>query len=305
MNASQHRDGRLILVTGATGYIGSRLLAALEGKGHRLRCLTRRATSRFTAAGRTEVVEGDVLKPSSLPSALAGVAAAYYLIHSMDSAGDFEEQDKRAAQNFGRAAREAGVGRIIYLGGLGRGPSLSKHLASRQEVGRILRDSGVPTIEFRASVIIGSGSISFEVIRALVDRLPVMVTPMWVSTRAQPIAVEDVIEYLVSALDFPLDGSVVFEIGGAEQLSYLDLMKAYARERGLRRVMIPVPVLTPWLSSMWLHLVTPVHARVGRRLIEGVRNETLVTDPSASEAFEIRPRGVSEAIRDALADDRD
>lgn len=248
----------------------------------------------------TEVVPGDLLKPETLPAAFRGVQTAYYLVHSMASEGDFAAEDRRAAEAFSRAAWSAGVRRIIYLGGLGSEGRLSSHLASRQEVGKILRNSGVPTFEFRASIIIGSGSLSFEMIRSLVDKLPVMVTPRWVRSRAQPIAVEDVIEYLVAALDFPGPGSRVFEIGGADQASYADIMQEYARERGLRRLMIPVPVLSPRISSLWLRLITPVYARVGRKLVDSLRNTTVVHDARALEAFDIRPRGLAESIQRAL-----
>ncbi len=295
-----------ILLTGATGYVGGRLLKALEGRGHWVRCLARRPEFlRARVGGGTEVVQGDVLDANSLAPALAGIEAAYYLVHSMGSAGSFEEQDRIAASNFGQAAREAGAERIIYLGGLGeQGKGLSEHLRSRQEVGEILRQSGVPVIEFRSSVVIGSGSVSFEMVRALVDRLPVMICPKWVRTPTQPIAIEDVVEYLVEAAELPLEtGSEIFEIGGADVVSYGDLMQTYASERGLRRWMIQVPVLTPWLSSLWLGLVTPVYARVGRKLIEGVRNPTVVRDNRALKAFSVRPRGVREAIARALANE--
>ena len=237
--------------------------------------------------------------------ALAGIQAAYYLVHSMGSGGSFEEQDRIAASNFGQAAREAGAQRIIYLGGLGeQGKGLSEHLRSRQEVGEILRQSGVPVIEFRSSVVIGSGSVSFEMVRALVDRLPVMICPKWVRTPTQPIAIEDVVAYLVEAAELPLKtGSEIFEIGGADVVSYGGLMQTYAAERGLRRWTIQVPVLTPWLSSLWLGLVTPVYARVGRKLIEGVRNPTVVKDDRALRIFSVRPRGVREAIARALANE--
>jgi uncharacterized protein YbjT (DUF2867 family) len=262
---------RLILLTGASGYVGGRLLKALEGAGYRVRCLARRPEFfRPRVAASTEVVQGDVLDPSSLAAALQGVDTAYYLVHSMGSRNAFEEEDRRAAGNFAHAAREAGVRRIIYLGGLGRGTKLSAHLASRQEVGRILRESGVPTLEFRASLIIGSGSLSFEMIRALVDRLPVMITPRWVRIEAQPIAIEDVVSYLVAALDVQVGGSAIFEIGGADRVSYQEIMLEYARQRGLRRLLIPVPVLSPGLSSLWLGLVTPLYARVGRKLIDSL-----------------------------------
>jgi uncharacterized protein YbjT (DUF2867 family) len=229
---------------------------------------------------------------------------AYYLIHSMSGAADYRRADREGAEAFGRAAREAGVRRIVYLGGLGEGTDLSSHLASRQEVGRALAASGVPTIELRAGIVIGSGSTSFEMIRALVDRLPVMVTPRWVATRTQPIAIEDVIACLDAARSAPIEGSRVIEIGGPDRVSYGDLMREYARQRGLRRAMIPVPVLTPHLSSLWLGLVTPVYARIGRELVAGVRNETVVRDPGpAHELLGVRPRGMPEAIARALVNE--
>jgi uncharacterized protein YbjT (DUF2867 family) len=247
-----------------------------------------------------EVVVGNALDPDSLSAALAGVHTAYYLIHSMAGGGDFAERDRAGARNFAAAAAANGVSRILYLGGLAHGESLSAHLASRQEVGRILRESGVPTVEFRASIIIGAGSLSFEMIRALVERLPVMVTPRWVGTLAQPIGIADVLDYLVAALDLDLEGSRVFEVGGADRASYRDIMLEYARQRGLRRLMIPVPVLTPRLSSHWLGLVTPLYARVGRKLIEGVRNPSIVHDRSALDAFPIRPLPLQQQIESAL-----
>jgi uncharacterized protein YbjT (DUF2867 family) len=208
-----------ILVTGATGYVGGRLWRLLEADGRRVRCLARRPAELASQVGQaTEVVKGDVLEAESLRPALAGVESAYYLIHSMGSGRDFEEQDRIAARNFGSAARRAGVRRIIYLGGLGHGPDLSPHLRSRQEVGEILRESGVPVLELRASIVLGSGSLSFEMIRALVERLPVMITPRWVEVEAQPIAVDDLLAYLVAALDVSLTESRVFEIGGADRV---------------------------------------------------------------------------------------
>ncbi len=296
---------RRILLTGATGYVGGRLLKALEAAGHRVRCLARRPEFLRPKAGAdTEIMPGDVLDPSTVRTAMTGVDTAYYLVHSMGSGAAFEEQDRLAARTFGRAAREAGVRRIIYLGGLGGGHSLSRHLASRQEVGQCLRESGVPTIEFRASIIIGSGSLSFEMIRALVHKLPVMITPKWASVLAQPIAIEDVIAYLTAALDLGGAENAVFEIGGADRVSYLGIMREYAEQRGLRRLIIRVPVLTPWLSSLWLGLVTPVYARVGRQLIESIRNETVVSNDEALRAFPgIRPRGVREAIARAIVNE--
>lgn len=298
------RTRGLTLLTGGTGYVGGRLLEELELRQVPLRCLARHP-EHLEARARpgTEVVRGDLLDPNSLAPALRGVEVAYYLVHSMGDSGDFRDKERQAALHFGRAAREAGVRRIIYLGGLGAGRDLSTHLRSRHETGELLRESGVPTLELRASIIIGSGSLSFEMIRALVEKLPIMITPSWVHVPAQPIAVEDVIAYLVAARDIGVEGNRVFEIGGAERVTYGEIMLEYARQRGLRRLMIPVPVLSPWLSSLWLGLVTPLYARVGRKLIEGVRNPTVVTDPTALEVFSIRPRGVAEAIRRALANE--
>jgi uncharacterized protein YbjT (DUF2867 family) len=232
---------------------------------------------------------------------MAGVDTAYYLVHSMASPQSFEVQDRNAAQEFADAARQAGVRRIIYLGGLGHGADkLSAHLRSRHEVGEILRSTGVPVIEFRASVVIGSGSLSFEMIRALVERLPVMIAPRWVSVAAQPIAIADLISYLLAALDLPLKGSRIFEIGGSDQVSYGGLMQEYARQRGLRRFVISVPFLTPRLSSLWLGLVTPLYVRVGRKLVDSICHATIVEDPSARTQFKIRPCGFREAIATAL-----
>ncbi len=292
-----------VLLTGATGYVGGRLLRDLEARGTPVRCLARRPDElRPRVSPRTEVVAGDVLDRGSLDAAFAGVTAAYYLVHSMGSSGSFEQADREAARNFAEAAGNAGVGRIIYLGGLGRQEEeLSPHLRSRQEVGHILRGSGVPVVELRASIIIGSGSLSFEMIRSLVERLPVMVTPKWVRVQAQPIAIDDVLAYLVEALDTPAEGSRVFEIGGTDQVSYGDIMQAYARQRGLRRPMLPVPVLSPRLSSLWLGLVTPLYARIGRKLIESIVHPTVVADRSADKVFTVRPIGVEEAIRRALS----
>jgi uncharacterized protein YbjT (DUF2867 family) len=296
-------DDGLILVTGATGYVGGRLLPLLVKDGWRVRCLVRqpqRLTSRVPAG--VEVVAGDVLDTASLSRAMQSVHAAYYMVHSMGMPGDFEEQDRIAADNFAEAARAAGVRRIIYLGGLGEDdPSLSAHLRSRHEVGERLRSHGVPVIELRASIIIGSGSLSFEMIRTLVERLPVMVTPRWVQVQAQPIAIEDVLEYLRGALTVETSNcSLTIEIGGPEQVSYGELMHEYADLRGLRRWMIPVPLLTPRLSSLWLGLVTPVYARVGRKLIDSLRHPTVVRNDAATRLFPIRPIGVREAIARAL-----
>lgn len=296
-------DG-LILVTGATGYVGGRVVAALEREGARVRCLARRP---YALAGQvradTEVVEADCLDPKTLPAALAGVRTAYYLVHSMGSGKDFAALDEAAARNFGAAARAAGVRRIVYLGGLGasRTDDLSEHLRSRQETGEVLRASGVPVVELRASIVIGSGSLSYEMVRALVERLPVMICPRWVQVRTQPIAIDDLVAYVLAARDQPPDASGVYEIGGPDVVSYRDIMLEYARQRGLRRHLIPVPLLTPKLSSLWLGLVTPLYARVGRKLVESMRNATVVTSDRAAKAFAIRPRPMREAIARALS----
>jgi uncharacterized protein YbjT (DUF2867 family) len=294
----------LVLLTGATGYVGGRLLRALEAQGRPVRCLARRPehlAPRVTPG--TQVVAGDVLQPATLAPALEGVHTACYLVHSMAAGGSYAEDDRRGAEAFAAAARGAGVRRIVYLGGLGDGDRLSQHLASRQEVGTILRRSAVPTIEFRASIVLGSGSLSFELIRALVEKLPVMITPGWVRTRTQPIGIEDLVSYLVEALDLPEGTAGIYEIGGPDRVSYGDLMREYAARRGLRRLMIPVPVLSPRLSSLWLALVSPVYARVGRELVAGLRNETVVHDDSALRVFSVRPRGVREALARALANE--
>ncbi len=292
----------LILLTGATGYVGGRLLKALQAAGYPVRCLARRPEFLMSRAGSgTEILKGDCLDAASLPPACAGVHTAYYLVHSMGSRGDFTAQDRAAAVHFGAAAREAGVRRIVYLGGLGAaGGRLSTHLRSRHETGDALRASGVPVTELRASIILGSGSLSFELIRALVERLPVMLCPRWVRRPAQPIAIEDVLAYLLAAIDLAPGQDDVFEIGGADRVSYADIMDEYARQRGLRRWMIPVPLLTPRLSSLWLGITTPLYARIGRKLVESVENDTTVHNDRALRLFHVRPMGLGEAIRRAI-----
>ncbi len=296
-----------ILLTGATGYVGGRLLPLLEARGEKVRCLARRPENLEHRLGAdSEAVAADLLDPESLVGAFQGGAfqgseVAYYLVHSMGSSGSFEDDDRRAARNFASAARTAGVKRIIYLGGLGDDDeALSQHLRSRHEVGEILRESGCQVVEFRASIVIGSGSLSFELVRALVQRLPLMICPKWVSVQAQPIAIEDLLQYLLEALDWDGVESRIFEIGGPEQVSYGMIMREYARQRGLRRWFISVPVLTPRLSSLWLGLVTPVYARVGRKLVDSLRNPTIVRDTSARDEFSVQPRSLEEAIRRAL-----
>ncbi|HEY2437810.1 MAG TPA: DUF2867 domain-containing protein [Solirubrobacteraceae bacterium] len=304
--SSGHAVRPTILVTGATGYVGGRLLHRLQADGrHRVRCLTRRADALDGRTTRyTETFLGDALDPASLARAMNGVDTAYYLIHSMDAPGDFESLDRTAARHFAGAAQTAGVRRIIYLGGLGDGDDLSSHLASRQEVGQILRSSGVPTIEFRASIVIGSGSASYETVRALVESLPVMITPRWVDTAAQPIAIEDVIEYLLAAL--ACRQSAIFEIGGEDRVSYAEIIREYARQRGLHRRLIRLSLLTPRISRLFLGLITPVYGRIAGAMVESLRNETVVHAAAALEAFELRPRGLKDSIARALVnEDRD
>ncbi len=294
---------RRILVTGATGYVGGRLLRALEQQGERVRCMARTPASLDDwIAPTTEVVKGDVFDRPSLERALTDVDTAYYMIHSMGSKEEFEAKDREAAENFAAAAKATGVRRIIYLGGLGEeSADLSTHLRSRHEVGRVLASTGVETIELRASVVIGTGSLSFELIRALSERLPVMITPRWVRVKAQPILITDVVRYLVASLDVPEGSGGVYEIGGADICTYGDLMKEYARQRGLRRFFVGVPFLTPRLSSLWLGLVTPVYARVGRKLIGSIRHPTVVTNDRAKERFpDIHPLGLADAIARVL-----
>ena len=292
----------IILLTGATGYVGGRLLSLLQERGETVRCLARRPESLSdVVANGTEVVAADVLDPETLNGVFDDVDTAYYLIHSMGAEGDFSEQDRVAAGNFAKAATKAGVRRIVYLGGLGNPDhALSKHLRSRQETGDVLRAYHRQVIEFRASIVIGSGSLSFEMIRALVERLPVMICPKWVQVKAQPIAIEDLLAFLLAALDLPQGVSQMYEIGGPDQVSYGEIMKEYAKQRGLSRWMIPVPLLTPYLSSLWLGLVTPLYARVGRKLVESLRNPTLISNNLASTMFAIQPRSFRDAIARAL-----
>ncbi|MCU0485049.1 MAG: SDR family oxidoreductase [Anaerolineales bacterium] len=299
-------ENQLVLVTGVTGYIGGRLVPQLIDAGYQVRVLAR---DRNRLQGRAwlsqvEVIEADVLDKASLQKAMPGVKYAFYLIHSMSGSVDFDQRDLQAAHNFGEAAHAHGVERIIYLGGLGDPQAdLSKHLRSRQHTGLALAEAGVPVTEFRAAVVVGSGSISFEMIRYLTERLPVMVCPRWVFTRVQPISINDVLEYLVASLVTPQSTGKVIEIGGSDVLTYGDMMLGYARERGLKRWLMPVPVLTPRLSSYWVHLVTPIPASIARPLIDGLRNEVVVRVPSAAELFpQIKPTDYQSAVKLALQD---
>jgi uncharacterized protein YbjT (DUF2867 family) len=302
--AAEEGTRPIFLLTGATGYVGGLLFPLLEQHPVTLRCLVRNPDRiRSRVKETTQVVRGDVLDTPSLDEAMRGIHTAYYLVHLMSGSKDFEKQDRQAAMNFAGAAKKAGVRRIIYLGGLGddADKSLSPHLRSRHEVGTILRDSGVETVEFRASMVVGAGSLSYQLIESLTDRLPVMICPRWLTTPTQPIAVDDVLAYLLAAKDLPVGESHIFEIGGTDVVSYGDLIREYARQRGLWRWLISVPVLTPYLSSLWLALVTPASFEVGRHLIEGLKNPTVVQDKKALDVFSIRPMGFKEAIQKALA----
>jgi uncharacterized protein YbjT (DUF2867 family) len=297
-------DRPVVLLTGASGYVGGRLISPLEKQPIMLRCLARNPEKlRPLVKESTRIVRGDVLDPSSLDEALHGVQTAYYLVHLMSGSKDFEKEDRQAAIHFAQAAKQAGVSRIIYLGGLGddADPNLSPHLRSRHEVGEILRESGVQTIEFRAGMVVGAGSTSYQLMKTLTDRLPVMICPRWLATATQPIAVDDVLAYLLAAKDLPTNSSHLFEIGGPDVVTYADLIREYARQKDLRRWLISVPILTPYLSGLWLALVTPAAYEVGRHLIEGLKNPTIVRDNDALEAFQVRPMGAKAAIQKAIA----
>jgi len=301
-----------IAVTGATGYIGGRLVPRLLEGGHRIRCLVRdrnKSLSRPWANDqRIEIVQCDLADEAAVCDALRGCSAAYYLVHSMLVAGDqYAQHDRAIAEHFGGAAAQAGLQRIIYLGGLGeRGPNLSEHLASRRDVENALRLGGVPVTVLRAAMIIGSGSASFEILRYLVERLPIMITPRWVSTECQPIAVRNVLEYLVRCIDEPRTIGQTLDIGGPEVLTYRQIMTIMAQAAGLRaRLVIPVPVLSPRLSSLWIHLVTPISHRVARPLAEGLRNRVVCRDNRAAELMPQKLLTVREAIDAALGKSRE
>lgn len=294
-----------VLVTGATGYIGGRLVPELLDAGHEVRCAARSPGKLDDLPWRSqvEVVKSDVTDAASLDEAMAGIDVAYFLVHSMGGSDDFAASDRRAAEIFRDAAARAGVGRIVYLGGLGDDddPELSHHLRSRHEVGRILADGPTPVTELRAAIIIGSGSASFEMLRNLVEVLPAMITPRWVSTKCQPIAVRDVLGYLVDAATAEVDGDRVFEVGGPDVLTYEQIMQRYAEVAGLpKRFVVPVPVLTPRLSSHWVGLVTPIPSGLAKPLIEGLTNEVVVTDHAVDEVMPRTCLSVREALELAL-----
>jgi len=307
-NEDPHQaPGPIVLVTGATGYIGGRLVPRLLAAGYRVRCLVRskpKAAARsWVADPRVEVCECDVSAEAELARAMEGCSSTYYLIHSMMAVGgDYRESDRRLAKTFARAAAAAGVQRIIYLGGLGEtGDGLSEHLSSRREVEQALASTSVPVTVLRAAMIIGSGSASFEILRYLVERLPVMVTPRWVGTECQPIAVRDVLHYLLACLATPDATGKTLDIGGPDVLTYRDLMQIMAQALGLRRrLIVPVPVLTPRLSSLWIHLVTPISHRIARPLAEGLRNRVVCRDDKAARLMPAELLSVREAIDAAL-----
>jgi uncharacterized protein YbjT (DUF2867 family) len=297
------------LVTGATGFVGGQLVEALADGGAEVRCMVRNASSdraQALADAGHELHEGDVLEPDSLRGAGEGVDIAYYLVHSMGRGGDgdFEARERRAAKAFADMARDEGIGRVAYLGGLGDEPG-SKHLRSRHETAKILGEHGPPLTYFRAAMVVGSQSDSYRTLRYLVERLPAMIAPAWLKTPTQPIGVEDVVAYLSQAPDVPGSAGREVQIGGPDVLSYGDMLDAMAEALGKRRrPKLPVPLLTPALSSLWIGLVTPVDTGVARPLVEGLATETVVTDPSGARLFDVDPQPFADALRQAIDEEK-
>ncbi len=289
-----------ILLTGATGYVGGRLLRALEDAGRRVRCLvldSRSLASRTSP--NTEIVQGDVRNLELLRAVMQGVDTAYYLVYTAAARGPLEDDTRRAATTFAAAARQTGVRRIIYLGGLNSGGKYSGHLCGAQEVGEILRESGAQVVEFRTSVVVGSGSLAFELVRALAEQLSVVVAPRWARTLTRPIAIEDVIAYLMAALETAVEGNAVFEIGGADLASFSDLVREFGHQRGWKRWVIPLPFKMPRLSILWLSLIAPVFARISQELVATLCARHFPDNSRALEVFPVRPRGIHEAIERA------
>ena len=312
MTANSQKSLKRILLTGPTGFIGKRLLYKLDEKGYQVRCLVRPPETLDLTIPLTrepEIVYGDLLDPDSLSGALDGMDAAYYLVHSMGGRRlretlAFEEKDRRAAENFLHAADTAGLSRIIYLGGLGDiSDNLSHHLASRQEVGRILQSGKVKTTILRAAVIVGAGGAAFEIVRYLVERLPVLICPKWVYTKSQPISIDNVLTYLAGCLETPETAGRSLDIGGPQILGYADLMQMYARVRGLRRYIVGMPMIPFKLSAYWVNMITPVPAGVVLPLAEGLRNEAVCRENSIRQLIPIKLLSMEEAICNALAEE--
>ena len=288
-----------IVVAGSSGFVGRRLCPALEEAGHSVVAMTRHPD---TYKGAGTPVRADVHDAASLDEALAGADAAYYLVHSLDDA-DFLRKDAEAARTFAEAAGRAGLRRIVYLGGLGDdADALSAHLRSRREVEKLLAGGGVPVTTLRAGIIVGNGGISWEMTRQLVEHLPAMITPRWVRTRTQPIAIADVVRYLIGVLDAPVEGSRSFDIGGPDVLQYVEMLRRVAAIEGRTLIIVPVPLLTPSLSSRWLSLVTSVDVQTGRSLIDSMSNEVVVRDDSIRELVPFEPLDYDDAVLQALGE---
>ncbi len=297
-----------VVIVGASGYIGGMLISPLARRFGEVRCVSRRPDRLPERLPSNAVaMQGDLLDPDSLEACVEGSHTAYYLAHSLDEGNNYSELERRSAENFVSAARSAGLKRIVYVGALAQtsGGAASQHITSRRVTGEVLRSGTTPVTEFRAPVVIGAGSMPFESVRSLVERLPVMVTPRWVRMPVQPIAAADLVNYLITAAADKTDESHVYEIGGKDVVTYAELMKTYARSRSLRRFMIPVPVITPRLSSLWLKLVTPAHYRIGRRIVDSAAHSSVVRDTRALRDFKIQPLTVEKAVASALETERE